>query len=498
MHSFKLLSSLVLLTLAQMVGIAASQDANVTTNDKKLADLESEISYRLIGGSPVAEGAWPWQVALYMRDATGIYNMRCGGSIINENWVLTAAHCIDSRDPGKYKIVEGTNEIDRPLKAKGGRGHVIAVQQVTPHEGYDASKIQNDVALIRLASHATSSAVLLALPETDAPENPGQLATITGWGLIRPMDRNWKDFATSEQVKPWDSRYFPGRLLEASLPLIDCKQAPENWQQNMDHRNVCAFEGDGGKASCQGDSGGPLVARDANGQFEQIGVVSFGGTNCAKNPSVFSRVSAFETWIEGTSGLKLSRPAEPPVDQPKPPPRPPGPPPTPPGPISDVDNPAGVVVSIVQGDSLKIDQNAQFKVTTAKPGYLVLVDITPDGKLTQIFPNARSLSTPTGGRTKSNYVEANRGLLVPDPKNPYDGLEFKTEPPYGEGVLVAILSAEPLKSVSLPELPKAMERNEALDFLAGLTTELRQNLEINGVTQPRDWSLAKKTYQIIK
>jgi len=60
-------------------------------------------------------------------------------------------------------------------------------------------------------------------------------------------------------------------------------------------------------------------------------------------------------------------------------------------------------------------------------GHLVLIDIAPEGKMTQVFPNARSLSTPTGGRPKSNYVEANRALLIPDSKNPYEGFEFKAD-----------------------------------------------------------------------
>jgi hypothetical protein len=183
-------------------------------------------------------------------------------------------------------------------------------------------------------------------------------------------------------------------------------------------------------------------------------------------------------------------------------PAPPEPVQLPPAPASEptsaLTNAAGVSVSFAQGDTLKVGQNAQFKVTTAKPGFLLLIDITPDGKMTQIFPNARSLSTPTGGRPKSNYIEPGRTVLVPDPKNPYEGFEFTADPPSGEGLLVAILSTEPLQSASLPNAPTTLSRAEALDYLAKITDELGRSIEVVGVSRPRDWSFATKTYRILQ
>jgi hypothetical protein len=163
-------------------------------------------------------------------------------------------------------------------------------------------------------------------------------------------------------------------------------------------------------------------------------------------------------------------------------------------------NAAGVTVSFAQGNAIKVGQTIQFKVTTAKPGFLVLIDITPDGKMAQIFPNARSLSTPTGGKAKSNFIEAGRAVLVPDPKNPYEGFQFTADPPSGEGLLVAILSAEPLKSVSLPSAPATLSRDEALDFLTKVTEELGRSIEVIGVGagKPRDWSFATRPYRIIQ
>lgn len=103
-----------------------------------------------------------------------------------------------------------------------------------------------------------------------------------------------------------------------------------------------------------------------------------------------------------------------------------------------------------------------------------------------------------GGRSKSNYVEAARPILIPDATNPYEGFKFTTEPPLGEGLLVAILSAEPLQSIPLPDAPQTMDQTEALEYFARLTNELGRNLQVSGNARPRDWSFATKSYRIVQ
>lgn len=490
MHKFFGLLRIPLLLMCA-AGVALADDEDHARNDDKVADLESEISYRVIGGDPADEGAWPWQVALYSLNARGEYSSICGGSIIDKNWVLTAAHCVRSTNAKSYRIVEGTNRIDRVLRPNG-KGRVLAIERVIPHEAYDDKRIQNDIALLKLASSASSQSIAISLPEGGPLEDVGRTSIITGWGAVRPYDvKTWSDPETHEKLKPWDPRYFLDRLQQADLPIIDCRRAPPDWQKTMDHRNLCTYVSGETRSSCQGDSGGPLVAKREDGSFAQIGVVSFGGSPCNRNPSVFSRVSAFKGWIEANSGLKLGDKTTP-KPAPKPGPKPPAP--KPPGPNADRDNPAGIAVGFVQGQRVKVGQNAQFRVTTRRPGYLVLLDVTPDRKITQIYPNERSLSTPTGGRTKSNYVDATHPLLVPDRRNPYEGFDFTVEEPAGEGRLIAILSDKPLKSVTTSDLPKSMLGTDAVDFLAKLTSELRQDLELQ---KSAGWSFAVGKYEIV-
>jgi Domain of unknown function (DUF4384) len=150
----------------------------------------------------------------------------------------------------------------------------------------------------------------------------------------------------------------------------------------------------------------------------------------------------------------------------------------------------------VQGTDLQLGQIAQFRVSTQQPGYLVLLDVAPDGKVTQVFPNARSLATPTGSRKSSNLVAPTRALLVPDPRNPYEGFEYKITPPSGEGRLVAILSKDPIQAVSLPERPITLESSAGSDFVAQIADELLREPVIAGKVQKREWSVAQKPYRI--
>jgi hypothetical protein len=119
---------------------------------------------------------------------------------------------------------------------------------------------------------------------------------------------------------------------------------------------------------------------------------------------------------------------------------------------------------------------------------------------------------------KSNFIEVGRTVLIPDPANPFEGFQFTAQPPAGDGLLIAILSAEPLKSVSLPSGPKTLSQTEALDFLSKVTDELGRSIEVVGVDAPdtqaapaaptpaqpasaaklRDWSFATRSYRIIK
>ncbi|MCC6781069.1 MAG: trypsin-like serine protease [Hyphomicrobiales bacterium] len=158
-------------------------------------------------------------------------------------------------------------------------------------------------------------------------------------------------------------------------------------------------------------------------------------------------------------------------------------------------NAAGVAVDFVEGTQLRVGQRAHYRVTTRTPGYLVLLDVAPDGKVAQVFPNEISLRGPTGSRRTSNLVPAGRPLLVPDPNNPYDGTEYVIDPPAGEGRLIAVLSKDPIRAVTLT--PKTPSGNAGGgDLVTQIADELLREPVIAGKVQAREWSVAIKPYRI--
>jgi secreted trypsin-like serine protease len=488
---------------------ASAQETNgLSAVEQRISNLEAQVSYRIVGGVVAKDKAWPWQV-IFFENVSGGY-IYCGGSIINRKWILTAAHCIESTNPDQYALYEETNTIAGPSKTPG---HRLFVRRVIRHENYSSTTSENDIALLELSNEATSQAIELSFPEGNILEKQGSLATVTGWGTLRATVESGKqtvDLLTHEAVRPGDPKYYTNRLMEVEVPLVDedtCKRAYSGAPSVIDHRSVCAGLAEGGKDSCQGDSGGPLVAKTANGRFVQVGVVSFGKYCALKDGyGVYSRVSAFKDWIESNAHIdpfQPNTPASGPVASAAPSPSAASPPTSAPAPpaslsASTSDNAAGIQLDFVQGQNLKVGQKAQFRVSAARPGYLVLLDVAPGGKLVQIFPNKRSLASPVGGRPRSNFIEAGRTITVPDPNNPYEGFVFTADLPAGDGALLAILSDEPLQSVLLPDTPLPMDQRRSMDYLARLTAELGRDLEIQGTNKSSNWSFVTKPYKIVQ
>ncbi len=507
------LRTLVLvLLLSAMPVLAFAQNRVADTQDDNIY----EESMRVVGGNPADANAWPWQVAFFKRRANdGVFTFFCGGSVIASRWVLTAGHCFPTgtADPAEILIVEQTSVIARNMP--GGtvppdRGRPLKMQRVIAHEQHDMKTNENDIALVQLATPARSKPAKLArLPSPI--ETEGRLSTVTGWGLLksRYFDRAksvWMDSETRQPIgEGQDSQYLTETMMQVDLPLIDhvaCRQAYQGDRgRGIDRRTICAGYAEGGKDACQGDSGGPLVTKNDQGQFIQIGVVSW-GLGCARagRPGVYSRVSAFAGWIKGKTGNDVFSGSDP-VS-----------PDTVPVAVQTTvahSNNAQLHVGLAQGPTTRIGQPAQIRVEAARSGFLVLFDVTPDGKVTQIFPNKRSLASPTGGTITGNQVQAGRPLLIPD-RSPYAGFSYVVDPPAGNGTLIAVLADQPVKSVDVPALPRSLgEPEEAVDYIGRMVDELitRDLVLVQGGApvggRPplgdlnANWSVASFTYRIV-
>ncbi|NWU95995.1 CTRL protease, partial [Upupa epops] len=232
---------------------------------------EVEYSERIINGQNAMPGSWPWQVSLQTRTGSHF----CGGSLINEYWVVTAAHC--NFNPYAHVVVLG--EYD--LSSSAETIQVKTVTKAITNPNWNPNTFNNDITLLRLSTPAqlgpNVSPICLAPAGLNLPANL-QCVT-TGWGRANP-----------------NSQSLPARLQQVTLPIISQSQCMQYWGNRITSSMLCA--GGVGASSCQGDSGGPLVTSNGN-TWILIGIVSWGTTDCnVRTPAIYTRVSQFRNWID--------------------------------------------------------------------------------------------------------------------------------------------------------------------------------------------------------
>ncbi|XP_062888941.1 proproteinase E-like [Mobula hypostoma] len=239
---------------------------------------------RVVNGIEARPYSWPWQVSLQVNRGS-YYSHTCGGSLIDSNWVVTAGHCIHSGRA--YRVVLG--EFDRGTEE--GPEQTIYAAEIFVHPQWNPSCLScgNDIALIKL----TTPAVLNDKVKTACIPPAGYIfennhpCYVTGWGRL------------------YTGGPLPEKLQQALLPIVDhqtCEQR-DWWGSSVRTTMVCA--GGYEKSGCNGDSGGPLNCEGPDGFWYVYGVVSFGsgrGCNTPQKPTVFTRISAFNSWIYSVMG----------------------------------------------------------------------------------------------------------------------------------------------------------------------------------------------------
>ncbi|NXG45403.1 CTRL protease, partial [Psilopogon haemacephalus] len=229
-----------------------------------------ESSQRIVNGQTAIPGSWPWQVSLQSQSGSHF----CGGSLIDEYWVVTAAHC--NFNPYSHVVVLGDYDLANPQGVQ-----VKTVARAITHPNWNPNTFNNDITLLRLSTPAqlgsTVSPICLAPANLNLPDNL-QCVT-TGWGRVNP-----------------NSQALAALLQQLTLPLISQSQCMQYWGNRITSSMLCA--GGVGATSCQGDSGGPLVTLDGN-SWMLIGIVSWGRSDCNINaPAMYTRVSLFRPWID--------------------------------------------------------------------------------------------------------------------------------------------------------------------------------------------------------
>lgn len=287
---------------------------------------------KVIGGAVAAEGAWPWQVALMINGApVGPDGQFCGGSMILDTWVLTAAHCIHMADeagnwadlePASFSVLVGSNRL------APGAGDLVGVARVIRHPAYVGTAFDNDIALIKLTRPPQVPYATITVPDADLGDQldqPGVVTIVTGWGLveggthpeelhqteIQMLDRSQCNEAMVQARAEAAANAFSYAVNTLSLKEDDAyalwDQLIGKAQAPMSGNMLCSGTYEGGRTACSGDSGGPLVVPLDDGSYVQAGIVSWGlsaqsGKGCEEQAlfSAYTRISNFLPWLEKT------------------------------------------------------------------------------------------------------------------------------------------------------------------------------------------------------
>ncbi|XP_050078335.1 trypsin-7-like [Anopheles maculipalpis] len=231
-----------------------------------------QVRHRIVGGFEIDISDTPYQVSLQYNNGH-----RCGGSVLNRRWVLTAAHCTDDLPAFTFAVRYGSS-----MHETGGT--LVLVKRVVQHPRYDSSTIDYDYSLLELEEELTFSDVVqpITLPEQDEAVMDGTMTIVSGWG-------NTQSATESNAL-----------LRAANVPTVSQRECRKAYSvEVITDRMLCAGYQEGGKDACQGDSGGPLVA---DGKL--VGVVSW-GAGCAQAgyPGVYSRVASVRDWVRENSGV---------------------------------------------------------------------------------------------------------------------------------------------------------------------------------------------------
>lgn len=418
---------------------------------------------KIVGGLQANLADWPGFAAIRVHAAkANVSEYFCGGTVIADRWVLTAAHCMpdylagttgEVRD-GRNQVFQGRLEvvIGAADLASVRQSNVFAVEQVIVHEAYRAaiadarkrpaheidnalasipSRIGHDVALLKLDRPWTGPVLRISTkPSTDP--TPGTRARIAGFG-VTAYEKDAQRFTRMDGRG--EIAAGSRRLLEAAVPVVAPDACRGRYgRANIGGGQICAGLEAGGRDSCQGDSGGPLVGFDQGNCPYLVGVVSW-GDNCAKPGAygVYSRVSAHAAWIEGHVGaLRTVSPFE--VGQ-----------------SGEAISPAELAEGVAQlkellgsasgrltltisaGPRVRLGQEVVFEATSNVSGRLIIIDVNAKGEVVVIFPNRF---------TGKDVERVAAGHRVRIPGAGYGFTAFQASEPLGPSKLIALVVPE--------------------------------------------------------
>uniref|UniRef100_A0AAG5CTE4 CLIP domain-containing serine protease n=1 Tax=Anopheles atroparvus TaxID=41427 RepID=A0AAG5CTE4_ANOAO len=261
------------------------------------------LNDRIVGGEEAPLGSYPWLARIQYFKSNNRYGFHCGGVLIHNKYVLTAAHCIEGVPSSwiVYQVRLGehdtTTEVDCEPSQPGTEPDcadkvvdvLISAYVVHPDYYKENGADYNDIALLQLQESVTFTSYItpICLPTTQRVRSEnltGKQLTVAGWG--QTQNRSTSTKLLHLKVPVWENDNCGEVFRSVSLDIVPTQ--------------VCAG-GDMGKDSCRGDSGGPLMWLRRS-EWYLVGLVSFGLEQCGANgvPGVYTRISEYMNWIQET------------------------------------------------------------------------------------------------------------------------------------------------------------------------------------------------------
>ncbi|XP_026305116.1 trypsin-1 isoform X3 [Piliocolobus tephrosceles] len=220
---------------------------------------------KIVGGYTCEKNSVPYQVSL-----NSGYHF-CGGSLIDKQWVVSAAHC--------YKSGIQVRLGEHNIEVQEGSEQFITAAKIIRHPNYNSNTLNNDILLIKLSSAAVINAYVSTISLPTAAPSAGTTCLISGWGNTLSSGAD-----------------YPDELQCLEAPVLTQAKCEASYSGRITSNMFCVGFLEGGKDSCQGDSGGPVVC---NGELQ--GIVSWGDGCAQKNkPGVYTKVYNYLTWIKNT------------------------------------------------------------------------------------------------------------------------------------------------------------------------------------------------------
>lgn len=420
---------------------------------------------KVFGGFAAEAALWPGIASLQIAFPSGKGEHFCGATAISPNWLLTAAHCVDTvlvetNGQARYyaRTKSGALQASGLVQAVIGQSRLDAAKpdeiypltDVIIHNDYDLGNVTAgyDIALIQLGRPYDGPIASVSFdPLTDRLSPEGELAEVAGYGKLdysqKPQNYGFRKIADADgrTVLAPSIQLMSTTIVTMPVDLCTPKLRAALVADGRDtaftlgDTQICAGQPRGDTDACSGDSGGPLIKLNRNGCPYQVGIVSW-GVRCGvpDSPGVYTRVSAYAEWIRAVTGLEWGEPAAhmPPSDA---------------GTtslVTDLRDAAGdafeslSVHILKRGEPVSLlepDDPVQIAFTSPVPGRVIIFDYNSEKVFTQVYPDAKEAANP------AYWPVIEAGQTVQFPRD-FINSRITAQAPYGHQAAIVLIAPE--------------------------------------------------------